>query len=84
MPARCIVEKEGHTLASVLRDFLEEEDTNFFACNVAHPQDTYMNILLDCENPDQALRNALEKAIECIGTIEQNIEQQRLSDMEMV
>ena len=41
------VDDEGHTLCCLLRTKLFECGSEFAATNVSHPQDTFMNIVVD-------------------------------------
>ena len=50
---------QGHTLGSLLREALFEHGASFAACVVPHPQDRFLRIVVDADNPTQVVLDAI-------------------------
>ena len=54
-----IIENEGNTVGCLLRNVLQENGATFFACNVKHPQDTFLQITVEGDNPTEILMDSI-------------------------
>lgn len=66
------VEGEDHTIGSILRDQIFKHEVTFAACTKYHPQDSHLNIIIECEDQDPAtiLKGCIESAIDDLNEIE--------------
>ena len=57
---RLQVPHEGHTLGSLLRDTLFEFGATFAACVLNHPEDDFLTVTIEADDPKSTLLMALQ------------------------
>lgn len=53
---------EGHTLGCLLRDWLFENGASYAACIVPHPQDNFLRIVVEADDPRQCILDSISAA----------------------
>lgn len=56
------IQGEGHTVGCLLRNRLFENGATFAACLVKHPQDEFLSINVQAENPKECILDAIHSA----------------------
>lgn len=67
------IENEGHTLGCLLRKNLIDTEANISACIVPHPQDNFLRITIQSEQPKENIIDAFQKSLSMIKDMKNTI-----------
>jgi len=67
------IPNEGHTVACLLRNRLFDNDAEFAACVVPHPQSKDLIIKVDGVNPVSIIKNSINDARNTISNIQAGV-----------